>query len=198
VKTSRSRTVLAASLALALALTACSDDGDDGGSAESNTTAAAPTATTAAPDTTVSDGPTEPVTIEADIVGTALGAEVFTQLAGLVVDAGLVQALKAPGPLTVFAPTDDAFAAVPDATMDAVHADPDLLTAVLTYHVVEGEILASDLNDGDELTTLQGSTLAVSVRGDKIYVNDAEIVAPDVQATNGVIHVINSVLVPGG
>ena len=197
-KTTRTRTLLAASLAAALALAACSNDENDGASSGgAETTAPAAAATTApATATTVSGEPTKPVEIEADIVGTALGAEVFTQLAGLVVDAGLVEALRAPGPLTVFAPTDDAFAAVPDAVMDAVHEDKDLLTSVLTYHVVEGEILAADLKDGDELTTLQGGTLLVTVKDGKTYVNDIEIVASDVKATNGVIHVIDGVLVP--
>ncbi len=132
-----------------------------------------------------------------DIVGEALTAGVFTTLAGLLVDAGLVQALRAPGPFTVFAPTDDAFATVPAATMNAVFADPALLAAVLTFHVVAGQNLTlAEMPDGTVLTTLQGNTLTITKRGDATYVNDIEIVAGDVPATNGTIHVISGVLVP--
>ena len=133
-----------------------------------------------------------------DIVGEALTAGVFTTLAGLLVDVGLVQALRAPGPFTVFAPTDDAFATVPAATMDAVFADPALLAAVLTFHVVAGQNLTlAEMPDGTVLTTLQGNTLTITKKGDATYVNGIEIVAGDVPATNGTIHVISGVLVPG-
>jgi uncharacterized surface protein with fasciclin (FAS1) repeats len=98
----------------------------------------------------------------------------------------------------VFAPTDDAFATVPAATMDAVFADPDLLAAVLTFHVVAGQNLTlAEMPDGTVLTTLQGDSLTITKKGDATYVNDIEIVAGDVPATNGTIHVISGVLVPG-
>lgn len=132
-----------------------------------------------------------------DIIGEALVAGQFTTLAGLLVEAGLVDALRDPGPFTVFAPTDDAFLAVPAATLDAVFADKDLMTAVLTYHVVAGESLnLADMASGSTLTTLQGTTLTITKAGDKTFVNGIEVVVGDVPATNGVIHVIGGVLVP--
>lgn len=97
----------------------------------------------------------------------------------------------------MFAPTDGAFTTLPASTLDAVHADTDLLTTVLTYHVVAGEALnLADLESGATLTTLQGSTLTITKDGGKTYVNGVEIVVGDVPATNGVIHVIGGVLVP--
>lgn len=132
-----------------------------------------------------------------DIIGEALVAGQFTTLAGLLVEAGLVDALRDPGPFTVFAPTDDAFLNVPETTLDAVFDDPDLMAAVLTYHVVAGEALnLADMEAGSTLTTLQGTTLTITKDGDKTFVNGIEIVAGDVPATNGVIHVIGGVLVP--
>jgi transforming growth factor-beta-induced protein len=135
-----------------------------------------------------------------DVIGEALVAGQFTTLAGLLIEADLVQALRAAGPFTVFAPTDDAFAAVPSDTLDAVFADPDLLASVLTYHVVAGEnISLADLQameDGAQLTTLQGSTLTVTHDGDSVSINGNPIVVGDVAATNGTIHVIGGVLVP--
>lgn len=159
-----------------------------------------------APTTTaVTSGPVETTTTTlapyqapmGDIIGEALVAGQFTTLAGLLLDAGLVEALRAPGPFTVFAPVDDAFLALPSSTLDAVYADSNLLTAVLTYHVVAGEALnIADMESGTTLTTLQGSTLTITKEGAKTFVNGTEIVVSDVQATNGVIHVIGSVLVP--
>ncbi len=132
-----------------------------------------------------------------DIIGEALVAGQFSVLAGLLVDAGLVDALRAEGPFTVFAPNDAAFGKLPAATLDAVFADPDLLAAVLTYHVVAGESLtAESLTDGQELTTLQGQTLKVTKTGDQVLVNGVPVIAADVPATNGMIHVIDGVLVP--
>lgn len=184
-------TTVALSLGVAMtstALTACSSDSAD----VAATTVPAQTTTTVATTLPPYESPL------GDIVGEALTAGSFSTLAGLLVDAGLVQALRAEGPFTVFAPTDDAFTAVPAATMDAVFADPDLLTAVLTYHVVAGQNLTlADMPDGTILTTLQGDTLTITKKGDTTYVNDIEIVVGDVPATNGTIHVISGVLVPG-
>lgn len=158
-----------------------------------------------APTTTLAGEPVETTTTTlapyespiGDIVGEALTAGSFFTLAGLLVEAGLVDALRDPGPFTVFAPVDDAFLALPSATLDAVYADSDLLTAVLTYHVVAGEALnIADMDSGSTLTTLQGSTLTITKEGGKTFVNGIEIVVSDVTATNGVIHVISGVLVP--
>ena len=178
-------------LSLGIATTACSADSSD---VAATTTVAGPAETTTTVATTLP--PYESPL--GDIIGEALTAGAFSTLAGLLVDAGLVQALRATGPFTVFAPTDDAFGTVPAATINAVFADPDLMAAVLTYHVVAGENLKlADMPDGTVLTTLQGDTLAITKKGDKTYVNDIEIIAGDVPATNGTIHVIGGVLVPG-
>lgn len=179
-----------ASLFTVVPLTACADDSAD----------VAPPTTSA--ETSVTEAPAEStlppyVSPMGDVIGEALVAGQFSVLAGLLVDAGLVDALRAEGPFTVFAPNDAAFGEVPAATLDAVFADPDLLTAVLTYHVVAGEALtAESLTDGQELTTLQGQTLKVTKSGDQVLVNGIPVIAADVPATNGVIHVIGGVLVP--
>uniref|UniRef100_A0A7C1JCW4 Fasciclin domain-containing protein n=1 Tax=Caldilinea aerophila TaxID=133453 RepID=A0A7C1JCW4_9CHLR len=133
----------------------------------------------------------------ADIVDTAVAAGQFTTLAAALTEAGLVDALRGPGPFTVFAPTDDAFAALPQETLDAVLADPQgLLTQILLYHVVAGKVMAADLVDGQELATLQGAPLTISLSEEGAMVNDATIIATDIEASNGVIHVIDAVLVP--
>lgn len=171
---------------VSLSLTACGEDESD----------VAPTTTVAGPTTTTTLPPYE--SPMGDIIGEALVAGQFTTLAALLVEAGLVDALRDPGPFTVFTPVDSAFTAVPAATLDAVWADKDLLTAVLTYHVVAGEILnLADLTDGTVLTTIQGDTLTITKNGDQTLVNGIPIVVSDVAATNGVIHVISGVLVPG-
>ena len=189
--TTRSLTALSLSILIGVVTTACGDDSADVTS--SSMTTAGATETTMAPTTTL--GPY--VSPLGDIVGEALYAGSFVTLAGLLVRADLVQALRAEGPFTVFAPTDDAFATVPAGTLDAVISDPDLLTSVLTYHVVAGEFTMSDAVDGDELTTLQGQTLTITKDGDTTFVNGIEIVAADVPATNGTINVLAAgVLVP--
>ncbi len=133
----------------------------------------------------------------ADIVDTAVAAGQFTTLAAALTEAGLVDALRGPGPFTVFAPTDDAFAALPQETLDAVLADPEgLLTQILLYHVVAGKLMAADLVDGQEIVTLQGAPLTISLSDEGAMVNDANIIATDIEASNGVIHVIDAVLVP--
>jgi len=120
----------------------------------------------------------------------------FSTLVSLVTSAGLVDALSAADPkLTVFAPTNAAFAALPKATLDAVGADKDLLTKVLTYHVVGAEVLSSTLKDGQEAETLQGGKVHVTV-GDSVFINQAKVEIADVKAGNGVVHVIDAVLVP--
>ena len=142
--------------------------------------------------------PTEEAAEElADIVDTAVAAGQFTTLAAALTEAGLVDALRGPGPFTVFAPTDDAFAALPQETLDTVLADPEgLLTQILLYHVVAGKVMAADLVDGQEVATLQGGALTISLSGEGAMVNDANIIATDIEASNGVIHVIDAVLVP--
>jgi uncharacterized surface protein with fasciclin (FAS1) repeats len=129
-----------------------------------------------------------------DIVDTAVGAGDFKTLATALDKAGLVQTLKGPGPFTVFAPTDAAFAKIPKAQLDALLADKAKLTAVLTYHVVPGKVMAQDVKAG-KVKTVQGSELTVATAGG-VKVDGANVVKTDIAADNGVIHVIDSVVLP--
>jgi transforming growth factor-beta-induced protein len=133
---------------------------------------------------------------EQDIVDTAIANGNFTTLVSAVEAAGLVDTLKGEGPFTVFAPTDEAFNALPEGTVPALLADIPALTDVLLYHVVPGEYMAADVAQVTSLDTELGEPLSVRVEGDAVYVNDAMIVTTDVQASNGVIHVIDAVLMP--
>ena len=190
-------------LLLACSLFACGDDDDDtaataapAATATNDTAAAAPT--TMAPGTTMMAG--------ADIVDTAVEAGSFNTLVAAVQAAGLEETLRGEGPFTVFAPTDEAFAALPAGTVDALLADPTGdLTAILTYHVVDGEVMAADVAamGGQEVTTLNGATFTVNVADDGSVTltdaagNEVAVVQTDVDASNGVIHVIDGVLLPG-
>ena len=129
-----------------------------------------------------------------DIVDTAIAAGSFKTLVTAVQAAGLVDTLKGPGPFTVFAPTDEAFAKIPKADLDALLADTAKLTAVLTYHVVPGKVMAADVKAG-KVKTVQGAELTVSTMGG-VKVDAANVVATDVAASNGVIHVIDTVVMP--
>lgn len=130
-----------------------------------------------------------------DIVDTAVAAGQFNTLAKALTEAGLVGTLKGKGPFTVFAPTDEAFAKLPPGTLDALLKDKAALTKVLTYHVVPGKVLAKDVKTGD-VKTVEGQTLALQADGGRVMVNDAQVVKADVMASNGVIHVIDKVLLP--
>ncbi|MBX3635301.1 MAG: fasciclin domain-containing protein [Rubrivivax sp.] len=129
-----------------------------------------------------------------DIVDTAVAAGKFTTLATALKAAGLVDTLKGPGPFTVFAPTDEAFAKVPKADLDALLADKAKLTAVLTYHVVPGKVMAADVKAG-QVATVQGGKLTLGTMGG-VTVDNARVVQADIVASNGVIHVIDSVVIP--
>ncbi len=131
-----------------------------------------------------------------NIVQTAVAAGQFKTLVSLVKQAGLAGALSAPGELTVFAPTDAAFAKVPKATLAALGKNKALLKSVLLYHVVKGKVTAAKVAKLKSVKTLQGGVLAIRVTGGKVFVGKAQVVTPDVMASNGVIHVINSVLIP--
>ncbi len=130
-----------------------------------------------------------------DIVETAVAAGQFKTLATALQAAGLVDTLKGPGPFTVFAPTDAAFAKIPKADLDALLKDKAKLTAVLTYHVVPDRVLAKDVKAGP-VKTVQGSSLTVKTDGGKVRVDNATVTQTDIVASNGVIHVIDSVLLP--
>ena len=129
-----------------------------------------------------------------DIVDTAVAAGNFKTLATALTAAGLVDTLKGKGPFTVFAPTDEAFAKIPKADLEALLKDKAKLTAVLTYHVVAGKVMASDVKAG-KVKTVQGSELTISTTGG-VMVDKAKVTATDIVADNGVIHVIDSVIVP--
>jgi uncharacterized surface protein with fasciclin (FAS1) repeats len=129
-----------------------------------------------------------------DIVDTAVGAGQFKTLATALQAAGLIETLKGKGPFTVFAPTDEAFAKIPKADLDALLKDKAKLTAVLTYHVVPGTVMAKDVKAG-KVKTVQGSELTVATAGG-VMVDGAKVVKTDIVADNGVIHVIDSVVLP--
>ena len=129
-----------------------------------------------------------------DIVDTAVSAGNFKTLAKALGVAGLVDTLKGKGPFTVFAPTDEAFAKIPKADLDALLKDKAKLTAVLTYHVVPGKVMAADVKAG-KVKTVQGSELTVSTAGG-VMVDKANVTKTDIVADNGVIHVIDSVIMP--
>jgi len=133
-----------------------------------------------------------------DIVDTAVGAGQFNTLAAALTAAGLVETLKGEGPFTVFAPTDEAFAALPAGTVDNLlkPENKDQLTAVLTYHVVPGKVMAADVVKITEAKTVNGATITVKVDGETVMINDAKVTAADVAASNGVIHVIDKVILP--
>src|SRR5690242_2357741 len=133
-----------------------------------------------------------------NIVQVAVEAGSFNTLVAAVKAAGLVETLSGPGPFTVFAPTDAAFEKLPAGTVTALLADKEKLTAILTYHVVNGEIMAADIvkTNGAMPKTVNGLPLDVTVKGGKVYVNGANVVTADLQASNGVIHVIDAVLLP--
>ncbi|MFT7228259.1 MAG: putative surface protein with fasciclin (FAS1) repeats [Methylophilaceae bacterium] len=133
-----------------------------------------------------------------DIIDTAVTAGSFTTLAAAVTAAGLVPTLKGEGPFTVFAPTDEAFANLPAGTVEALLADITKLKGVLTYHVVAGKVMAADVMtmDGKEATTVNGAHIKVSTT-DGVKLNDAStVVKTDIECTNGVIHVIDTVIMP--
>jgi len=133
-----------------------------------------------------------------DIVDTAVSAGSFNTLAAALQAAGLVDALKGDGPFTVFAPTDDAFAKLPEGTVDDLlkPENIDQLKAILTYHVVSGKIMAADIGSEAHPATLQGSKIDVLASGSGVTVNGANVVSADVAASNGVIHVIDTVILP--
>jgi transforming growth factor-beta-induced protein len=202
----RSRLIRAVALTAitGLALVACGDDSND----DANSSAAAETTVapaTVAPATTMAAAATmAPATTTVElgtIVDVAAAAGDFTTLVAAVEAAGLVETLSGPGPFTVFAPTDEAFAAALESlglTADELLADTETLTSILTYHVIAGEVPSSDVvtMDGQSVPTVNGADVTITVDGDTVMVNEATVTAVDIPASNGVIHVIDSVLLP--
>jgi transforming growth factor-beta-induced protein len=131
-----------------------------------------------------------------DIVDTAVADGRFTTLATALTAAGLIDTLKGPGSFTVFAPTDDAFAKLPAGALDNLLADKEALTKVLLYHVVSGKVMAADVVKLTSAATVEGSSVAIKAEGGKVMVGEAQVILPDVEAANGVIHVIDTVLLP--
>ncbi len=131
-----------------------------------------------------------------DIVETAVAAGSFKTLATALKAAGLIETLKGKGPFTVFAPTDEAFAKIPKAQLDALLKDAKALAAVLTYHVVAGKVMAADVVTLKEAKTVNGASAKIMVAGGKVMVDGANVVKTDIVASNGVIHVIDAVIMP--
>jgi uncharacterized surface protein with fasciclin (FAS1) repeats len=133
-----------------------------------------------------------------DIVDTAVAAGSFNTLAAALKAAGLVETLKGPGPFTVFAPTDEAFAKLPAGTVESLLKPENKakLAGILTYHVVPGKVMAADVVKLTSAKTVNGQSVTISVNGGKVKVNDANVIKADVGASNGVIHVIDTVLLP--
>jgi transforming growth factor-beta-induced protein len=132
-----------------------------------------------------------------DIVATADGAGTFTTLLAAANAAGLVETLQGEGPYTVFAPTDDAFAALPEGTLDSLLADPEALKQILLYHVVPGDVKAAEVVNLTSADSVEGSPIAIAVKDGTVYLNDtAQVIATDILASNGVIHVIDQVILP--
>lgn len=130
-----------------------------------------------------------------DIIDTAVAAGSFKTLATALTEAGLIETLKGEGPFTVFAPTDEAFAKIPEDKLKAILADKELLTSILTYHVVAGKVMAADVVKLTSATTLQGGDVSINAESG-VKINDATVVKADIKTSNGVIHVIDTVLVP--
>ena len=176
----------------ALGLAACGDDGNDADS----------TPVTAADETEEATEATGEAGAEVgNIVEVAAGADDFTTLVAAVEAAGLVDTLSGPGPFTVFAPTDEAFAAALDAlgiTAEELLADTETLTSILTYHVLDSEVDAATAIslDGQTAATVNGAEISINVVDDQVLINDATVVIPDIEASNGVIHAIDAVLLP--
>ncbi len=133
-----------------------------------------------------------------DIVDLAVSTDFLSTLVAAVKAGDLVDVLKGDGPYTVFAPTDEAFAALPAGTLSSLlkPENKDQLVSILTYHVVPGKIMSTDLSNGQKATTVQGSDISVMIKDGKVMINDAQVTAADIKADNGVVHVINKVILP--
>lgn len=176
-------------LALSIGVAACGDDDGDG-------TTAATTDNEQAMQESASGNAMKG---SENIVALASSTPDLSTLAEAVTAAGLVQTLEGPGPFTVFAPTNQAFDALGNQLNTLLEpANKAQLADILTYHVVPGDVQAADLSDGQKLETVQGDKLTVKISNGKVMINDATVTMPDVEASNGVVHVINKVLVPPG
>lgn len=184
-KALRRTAIAVVTAATALTLVACSSSSDETATAETSVAA--------------SEAPADEMTEETSagtIVDVASATDGFSTLVAAVTAADLAETLSGEGPFTVFAPTDEAFAALPEGVLDALllPENKDVLAKILTYHVVAGKVLAADVTDGD-VPTVEGQTIALST-ADGVTVNGAKVIQADVMADNGVIHVIDAVILP--
>ena len=184
-KVLRRTAIAVVTAATALTLVACSSSSDETATAETSVAA--------------SEAPADEMTEETSagtIVDVASATDGFSTLVAAVTAADLAETLSGEGPFTVFAPTDEAFAALPEGVLDALllPENKDVLAKILTYHVVAGKVLAADVTDGD-VPTVEGQTIALST-ADGVTVNGAKVIQADVMADNGVIHVIDAVILP--
>ena len=131
-----------------------------------------------------------------DIVTIAVEAGTFNTLATALTEANLIETLKGEGPFTVFAPTDEAFAKLPEGTVEALLKDKEALTNILLYHVVSGNVSSSEVVKLDAATTIAKSDVSIKVKDGKVFINDSQVTTADVMASNGVIHIIDTVLIP--
>jgi len=185
----RRTTLVAVTAAAALTLVACSSSSDDSATTEASAAASEVASEMASAE---AEAPMSAGTI----VDVAAGTEGFSTVVAAVEAAGLTETLKGAGPFTVFAPTDEAFAALPAGLVDALllPENKEALTKILTYHVVPGQVLAADVTDGD-VATVEGQNVTLST-ADGVTINGAKVIQADVMADNGVIHVIDAVIVP--
>jgi uncharacterized surface protein with fasciclin (FAS1) repeats len=181
----RKRHVMLAAV-MGLVLAACAGDGGD----------ATTTTVVDTPTTTAEMTPSTEMMDEMSIIETAEATDGFSTLVAAVEAAGLRETLDGEGPFTVFAPTDDAFAALPEGTVEGLLEDPDALSNILLYHVVPGEVTAEQVTTLESATTAQGADVAISLEGDSVFVDDAQVIMTDIATSNGVIHVIDAVLMP--
>lgn len=160
--------------------------------------ACAPAATPAPEPTAMPEPTATPEPELADIVDTAVADGRFTTLVAAVEAAGLVETLKGEGPFTVFAPTDDAFAALPEGTVESLllPENKQQLTDILLYHVVSGKVMAADVTGLESAATVLGKDIAIKVDMGNVYINEAKVIITDIETSNGVIHVIDAVLLP--
>ena len=180
--------------ALAIAIAACSASASPSAAPTSAPTPTAAPITTPAPSAVPS---ASAAAMAKDIVQTATEAGSFKTLLAAVKAAGLVETLQGTGPFTVFAPTDAAFAALPAGRLDGLLKDPAALKKILLYHVVSGSVTSDKVVGLTSATSVEGSPIAISVKDGTVYLNDsAKVVTPDVMASNGVIHVIDKVILP--
>ena len=177
----------AAAIGITVLLAACGDDADNAAPAEDVTTSAA-----------VEQSETATAAPTSNIVETASAAGTFETLVAAVEAAGLGETLSGDGPFTVFAPTDEAFAALPEGLVAALLEEPETLAEILTYHVVAGNVLAADVVGLSEAASVNGDTIAITVDGSSVMVDGANVVTTDIATTNGTIHVIDSVILPEG